>query len=118
MATAEKIIEALGKHTDSEAVNVLEELGTNCPLEKIREQTLTALIRRNTHDSLKVVLMNKGKGINDLNPSVAMVAVNEILSLSDKSEVLRIIEDTIKMHSDEEIQNTAKSLKTLITLSN
>ena len=88
----EKIIEALEKHEDWESINVLEELGTNSPDDEIREMTSRALVRKNVHDSLKVVIINQGKGINDLTPTVAMSTVNEILALDDKSEVIKILE--------------------------
>lgn len=117
MAKVEHIIEALCRHKDDSAVEVLSRIGTNCPIDEIREQTAKALVRRNTHDSLSVVIINKGKGINDLNPKVAMSVINEIISLKDKSEAMRILEDTINMHSDENVRETARSVKALIELS-
>ena len=117
MAKVEHIIEALCRHQDDSAVEVLSRIGTNCPIDEIREQTAKALVRRNTHDSLSVVIINKGKGINDLNPKVAMSVINEIISLKDKSEAMRILEDTINMHSDENVRETARSVKALIELS-
>ena len=117
MAKVEHIIEALCRHKDDSAVEVLSRIGTNCPIDDIREQTAKALVRRNTHDSLSVVIINKGKGINDLNPKVAMSVINEIISLKDKSEAMKILEDTINMHSDENVRETASSVKALIELS-
>ena len=117
MAKVEHIIEALCRHKDDSAVEVLSRIGTNCPIDEIREQTAKALVRRNTHDSLSVVIINKGKGINDLNPKVAMSVINEIISLKDKSEAMKILEDTINMHSDENVRETARSVKALIELS-
>ena len=117
MAKVEHIIEALCRHKDDSAVEVLSRIGTNCPIDDIREQTAKALVRRNTHDSLSVVIINKGKGINDLNPTVAMSVINEIISLKDKSEAMKILEDTINMHSDENVRETARSVKALIELS-
>ena len=117
MAKVEHIIEALCRHKDDSAVEVLSRIGTNCPIDDIREQTAKALVRRNTHDSLSVVIINKGKGITDLNPKVAMSVINEIISLKDKSEAMKILEDTINMHSDENVRETARSVKALIELS-
>ena len=117
MAKVEHIIEALCRHKDDSAVEVLSRIGTNCPIDDIRQQTAKALVRRNTHDSLSVVIINKGKGINDLNPKVAMSVINEIISLKDKSEAMKILEDTINMHSDENVRETARSVRALIGLS-
>lgn len=117
MAKLEHIIEALCRHKDDSAVEVLSKIGTNCPIDEIREQTAKALVRRNTHEALSVVIINKGKGINDLNPKVAMSVINEIISLKDKSEAMKILEDTINMHSDENVRETARSVKALIELS-
>ena len=103
----EKIINALETHEDMESIEILEELGTNSP----------ALVRKNVHDSLKVVIINQGKGINDLSPVVAMSTVNEILSLEDKSEAIKILDDTINMNSIEEVRENAKSVKSLLELS-
>lgn len=111
------IIEALGKHEDSSAVGVLKRLGTNCSNDEVRRLTAKALIDRNTHDSLSVVILEKGKGINDMNTNVAMSAINDLLSLAEKSEALRILEDTAEMHSDEEVRETARSVKSLMTMS-
>lgn len=115
--TIEKIINALETHEDVESISVLEELGTNSSDNEVREMTAKALVRKNVHDSLKVVIINEGKGINDMSPVVAMSTVNEILSLEDKTEVARILEDTINMHSVEEVRENAKSVRSLITLS-
>ena len=77
-----KIIETLGKHEDTEAIAVLEELGTNSQDDEVRELTSQVLVRKNIHDALKVVIINKGKGINDMSPVVAMSTINEILNLN------------------------------------
>ena len=111
------IIEALGKHNDAESVKVLSELGTNCPIDEIRELTSKALIRKNTHDALEVMIVNKGKGINDMSARVAMTAINELLALKDKQEAIKILEDTINMHSEKEVQDTARSVKALMSFS-
>ena len=102
-----EIIDALAAHKDNDSIRVLEELGTNSPDNEVREYTSRALVRKNLHDSLKVVIINQGKGINDLSPSVAMSTINEILSLKDKTEVMKILDDTINMHSDETVKENA-----------
>ncbi|GBF22855.1 hypothetical protein tpqmel_0259 [Candidatus Gastranaerophilus sp. (ex Termes propinquus)] len=109
------IIEALSKHQDIDSIRVLDELGTNSEFDEVREQTSRALIRKNTHDALKVVIVNKGKGINDLSASVAMTTINELLALKDKCEALKVLEDTINLHSEKEVQDTARSVKALMT---
>ena len=111
------IIEALSKHQDSAAVGVLEDVGTNCPNDEIRRLTAKALIDRNTYDSLSVVIHKKGKGINDLNTSVAMSAINELLALKDKSEVLKVLEEVEAKTEDESIKETARSVKALMAFS-
>jgi len=111
------IIEALSKHQDSAAVGVLEDVGTNCPSDEIRRLTAKALIDRNTYDSLSVVIQRKGKGINDLNTSVAMSTINELLSLKDKSEVLKVLEEAEAKVEDEAIKETARSVKALMAFS-
>ena len=113
----EKIIEALELHSDKSSIGVLEELGTNSPDNDVRARTSKALIRKNMHDSLKVVIINQGKGINDLSPAVAMSTVNEILALKDKSEVIKILDDTINMNTIDEVRENAKTVKSLIELS-
>jgi hypothetical protein len=111
------IIEALSKHQDSAAVGVLEDVGTNCPNDEIRRLTAKALIDRNTYDSLSVVIHKKGKGINDLNTSVAMSAINELLALKDKSEVIKVLEEAEAKIEDEAIKETARSVKALMAFS-
>lgn len=118
MAKVEKIIEALGRHEDPESINVLKNVGTNSSYDFIRENTIKALIRKNTHDSLKLAVMFEGKGINDLSPIVSETAIEEILALKDKEEVMRILDDTAKLHSNEKIRKNANSVKALIALSN
>ena len=112
------IIEALGLHEDeNEAVRVLNEVGTNSPIDEIREKTAQVLIRRNSHEALKVALIEKGKGIHDLSTRVAMSAINEILALKDKSEAIKILEDTMNLHSDESVRDTARSVRALVEFS-
>lgn len=112
------IITALGEHKDSQAaIDLLTELGTNSSDDEIREMTARTLIKKNTHESLRVVLISKGKGINDLSARVAMASINELLSLKDKTEAIKILDDTIKMHSEEDVRNTARSVRALMTFS-
>ena len=111
------IIEGLGNHKDAESIQLLEEIGTNSSLDVIREMTSRALVRKNMHDSLSVVITNKGKGINDLSTMVAMSTINELLSLSDKSEAIRVLTDTVEQHSDEDVRDNARSVKALMALS-
>ena len=111
------IITALERHEDADSVRVLLEVGSNCPNDEIRELTAQALIRKNTHDSLKDMILTKGKGINDLSARVSMSVINEILMLKDKTEVIRILEDTMNMHSDEDVRETARSVRALVSYS-
>ena len=111
------IIEGLGNHKDPESIRLLEEIGTNSSLDVIREMTSRALVRKNMHDSLSVVITNRGKGINDLSTMVAMSTINELLSLSDKEEAIRVLTDTVEQHSDEEVRDNARSVKALMALS-
>ena len=111
------IIESLGNHKDPESVQVLEEIGTNSSLDVIREMTSRALVKKNNHESLSVVITNKGKGINDLSTMVAMSTINELLGLKDKTEAIKILADTVEKHSDEEVRDNARSVKALMALS-
>ncbi len=111
------IIEGLGLNPNPETISILEDVGTNSKVDAIREMTSRALVRKNQHDSLKVVITNKGKGINDMSTVVAMSTINELLSLSDKSEAMKVLSDTVEMHSDEEVRDNARSVKALMALS-
>ena len=111
------IIEALCQHEDSASIGVLEARGTNSSDDEIRELTARALVRKNQHDSLAVVITNKGKGINDMSTVVAMSTINELLSLENKEEALNILTDTVEMHSDEEVRENARSVRALMALS-
>ena len=111
------IIEGLSMHEDPESIGLLEEVGTNSSVDTIREMTARALVKKNMHDSLAVVITNKGKGINDMNTVVAMSTINELLSLKDKTEAMKVLEDTVNMHSDEEVRDNARSVKALMALS-
>ena len=98
-------------------MEVLEEIGTNSEIDEIREKTAQALIRKNCPESLKIVISSAGKGINDLSARVAMSSINEILSLNDKTEVLKILEETMNSAEKQEVKDTARSVKALITYS-
>ena len=111
------IIEGLGMNENPESITILEDVGTNSKVDAIREMTSRALVKKNVHDSLKIVITNKGKGINDMSTVVAMSTINELLSLNDKSEAIKILEDTANMHSDEEVRDNARSVKALMALS-
>ena len=117
MSNALKIIEALGRHEDSDAVNVLRDLGTNSPLDEVREETAKALIRRNSDEALRILVADKGKGINDLSTKVALSTVGQLLELQDKTELMKVLNETIDGSAEEEIKNTARSLRALINLS-
>lgn len=111
------IIEGLGMNPNHETISILEEVGTNSKVDAIREMTSRALVKRNEEDALKVVIANKGKGINDMSTIVAMSTINELLSLSDKSTAMKVLSDTVEMHSDEEVRDNARSVKALMALS-
>ena len=111
------IIEGLGINENPETISILEDVGTNSKVDAIREMTSRALVKKDMHDSLKVVITNKGKGINDMSTVVAMSTINELLSLEDKSEAMKVLENTVEMHSDEEVRDNARSVKALMALS-
>ena len=111
------VIEALSKHEDASATQVLERLGTNSSDDEVRRLTSRALIKRNSYDSLSVVIMEKSKGINDLSTNVAMSAINELLSLEDKTEALKILGLVEGNSCDEVIRETARSVKALMAFS-
>jgi len=111
------VIEALSRHEDESATQVLERLGTNSVDDEVRRLTSRALIRRNSYASLSVVITEKGKGINDLSTNVAMSAINELLSLEDKTEALKILEIVEGNSCDETIRETARSVKALMAFS-
>ena len=111
------IIEGLGMNSNPETISILEDVGKNSKVDAIREMTSRALVRKNDHDALKVVITNKGKGINDMSTVVAMSTINELLALSDKTEAMKVLTDTVEMHSDEEVRDNARSVKALMALS-
>lgn len=111
------IIEALAKHEDLESINVLERVGTNSENDEVRRITAKALIKKNHQDSLAVVISSKGKGVNDLSTSVAMSTINELLHLKDKSQAMEVLESTVQNHQDEDVRETARSVKALMSFS-
>ena len=112
------IIESLTVSPNPDSVAVLEEIGTNSSIDEVREMTSRALVKRNEHDSLNVVIANRGKGINDMSTIVAMSTINELLSLENKEEAMRVLENTISSESfDEEVKENARSVKALMALS-
>ena len=113
----DNIIEALCRHEDPKSIEILEEIGTNSEIDEIREKTAHALIRKNTPESLRVVVSCSGKGINDMSARVAMSSINEILGLNDKTEVLKVLEETMNSEEKSEVKDTARSVKALITYS-
>ena len=117
MDNVRKIIAALSIHTDPESINVLNEVGTNSSIDEVRELTSRALVKKNLHDSLEVVISNSGKGINDMSTVVAMSTINELLALEDKTEASKILEDTVNNHSEEDVRDNARSVKALMALS-
>ena len=112
-----KIIDALGRHPDEESIDVLNELGTNSSHEEVREETASALIMKNSDRAYRVLIANSGKGINDLSTKVALSTVGKLVSVKDKTELLKVLNETIDGDCDEEVKNTARSLRALITLS-
>lgn len=114
---AKNIIDALSLKGSEESTKILEEIGTNSSVDEIREHTARALVRQNKHDSLSVVITNKGKGINDMSTVVAMSTINEMLSLENKEEAMSILTDTVENHFDEEVRENARSVKALMALS-
>ena len=111
------IIEALSKHTDVDSVWVLNEIGTNSHIDEVRELASKALVKKNIKESLEVVIKNKGKGINDLSARVAMSAINELLALKDKTTATVVLDETINSETEKEVQDTARSVKALMSFS-
>ncbi len=112
------IIESLMINPNPDSVSVLEEIGTNSHLDEVRELTSKALVKRNEHASLSVVICQRGKGINDMSTFVAMSTINELLSLEDKQEAMKVLESVISDESfDAEVRENARSVKALMALS-
>jgi len=110
------IINGLAMHEDAEAINALNEIGTNSSVDTIREMTARALVRRNVVDSLAIVIKNEGKGINDLSTLVAMSTINELLSLKDKEIAMQVLEDAVANSESEMVRDNARSVKALMAL--
>jgi len=111
------VIEALSRHEDNSAVEVLTRIGTNSHDDEVRRLTAKALITRNSNESLSVVILEKGKGINDLSVNVAMSTINELLSLKNKTEANEILSRAQEMDLDEEIRENARSVQALMAFS-
>ena len=111
------IIESLTINPNPDSVAVLEEIGTNSSIDEVREMTSRALVKRNETNSLNVVISNRGKGINDMSTVVAMSTINELLSLENKEEAMKVLENTINSESfDDEVKENARSVKALMAL--
>ena len=112
------IIDSLTINPSSDAVSVLEEIGTNSSIDEVREMTARALVKRNEVSSLSVVISNKGKGINDMSTVVAMSTINSLLSLEDKETAMTVLENTISGDGvEEDVRENARSVKALMALS-
>jgi len=112
------IIESLTINPNPDSVSVLEEIGTNSSVDEVREMTARALVQRNEHSSLSIVISQRGKGINDMSTVVAMSTINSLLSLEDKQEAMKVLEYTIS-HEEfgEDVRENARSVKALMALS-
>lgn len=112
------IIDSLTINPNPDAVAVLEEIGTNSSIDEVREMTARALVKRNETNSLSVVISNRGKGINDMSTVVAMSTINCLLSLEDKEEAMKVLENTISGEGiEEDVRENARSVKALMALS-
>ena len=104
------IIESLTINPNPDSVGVLEEIGTNSSIDEVREMTSRALVKRNETNSLNVVISNRGKGINDMSTVVAMSTINELLSLENKEEAMRMLKSKLyqlelKKKEEQKMQN-------------
>ena len=115
MSKLENIIEALSIHEDNDAVRILDEIGTNCEIDDVRELTAKALVKRNSEESLNLVINHDGKGINDLSPRVVMTTINELLALENKENVIKVLDKTIEENENQDVKDTASSIKALMT---
>lgn len=111
------VIEALANHEDTSAIEVLERIGTNCADDEVRRLTAKALVKRNSQDSLSIVITKEGKGINDLNTNVAMNTINELLALENKNVALKLLEKVEEEEYVDSIKETARSVKALMAFS-
>lgn len=112
-----QVIEALSQHEDTSAIGVLERVGTNCADDEVRRLTASALVKRNTRDALEVVISAKGKGINDLSTTVAMSTINELLGLKNKEQAMKLLSEVEENHMDENVRETARSVRQLMAFS-
>ncbi len=111
------IIDSLTINPNHDAIAVLEEIGTNSSIDEVREMTALALVKRNEHDSLSVVISNKGKGINDMSTAVAMSTINCLLSLENKEEAMKVLEFTMSCEDiSEDVRENARAVKALMAL--
>ncbi|MFI3300498.1 MAG: hypothetical protein R3Y28_03665 [Candidatus Gastranaerophilales bacterium] len=111
------IIEGLRMNQDPRSIDMLEDVGTNSSVDAIRELTSRALVKKNEYEALKVVVMSKGKGINDMSTQVAMSTINELLSLADKTIAMSVLSEALSEEFDEEIRDNARSVRALMALS-
>lgn len=111
------VIEGLRINVDPRSIDLLEDIGTNSKVDEIREMTARALVKKNMPDALKIVITNKGKGINDMSTSVAMCTINELLSLEDKTFAMDVLTDAVENNTDEDVRDNARSIKALMALS-
>jgi hypothetical protein len=114
MREISQIIETLGRHADESAVRVLEDVGTNCPDEFVRQVTAKALVNRNSEDSLRIILTREGKGLYDMNPSVVEAVVDSLRNLSDKSEAIKLLDDASINGPNDFVRSKAYEVKQLI----
>lgn len=110
------LINGLALHEDMESINVLNEIGTNSSVDTIREMTARALVRKNVVEAFHIVIMNEGKGINDLSTNVAMSTINELLSLQNKEIAMQVLEDAVANSEIEMVRDNARSVKALMAL--
>lgn len=112
------IIDSLTINPNPDSVAVLEEIGTNSPIDAVREMTSKALVKRNEPESLSVVISKRGKGINDMSTAVAMNTINELLSLENKEQAMKVLENTISNENfEDDVKENARSVKALMALS-
>lgn len=111
------VIDGLRINQDPRSIELLEDIGTNSKVDEIREMTARALVKKNMPEALKIVITNKGKGINDMSTGVAMCTINELLSLEDKSFAMDILTDAVENNIDEDVRDNARSIKALMALS-
>lgn len=110
------LIKALEIHSDTDSIHVLERIGTNNVNDKIREATAIALVNKNTVDSLKVILLKKGKGINDLSPQVVDTTIKHLNKLKDKTQVNKLLDDAIDSETCDKIKERALLVKQMLSI--